>query len=179
MKHLYLSLFLITFALLPCAIQAGQQGDPSKPAYIGVVYYLDHTATLIALDRQVPRPKAHIKMLGIRGARAVVELDEERASLRLPSNQELNFVVELASGVDPREFQLYLFAVKDGKRQLMISSGSVFRGGQVRLPLQINISRYGENSYKLTPSSKLAVGEYAFMAGGSTEVYCFGVGKKD
>ena len=179
MKRLYLSLFLLTFALLPCAILARQHGGPSKQAYIGVVYYLDHSATLIALDRQVPRPKSNIKMFGFGGARAVLELDAERASLRLPSNQELSFVVELASGVDPREFQLYPFAVKNGKRQLMISSGSVLRGGPVRLPLQVNISRYGENSYKLTPSGKLGVGEYAFMAGGSTEVYCFGVDKKD
>lgn len=177
MKRLCLCLSLLTFALLPCAIQARQQGDPSKPAYIGIVYYLDPSATLIALDRQVPRSKANIKLFGFGGARAVVELDEERASLRLPSNQELSFVVELASGIDPREFQLYPFEAKNGKRQLEINSASVFTGGRARLPLQINISRYGENTYKLTPGRKLAVGEYAFVAGGSTEVYCFGVGK--
>ena len=179
MKHHYLCLLLVTFAFLPCGIQADQEGDLSKPAYIGIVYYLDHSATLKALDRQVPRPKANIKAFGFGGARAVVELDAEKASLRLPSDQKLSFVVEIATGVDPREFQLYPFAVRNGKRQLIISSGNVFRGGQVRLPIQINISRYGENTYKLTPSSKLAEGEYAFMAGGSTEVYCFGVDKKD
>jgi hypothetical protein len=87
--------------------------------------------------------------------------------------------VEIATAVDPREFELYPFAVKDGKRQLTISRASVFKGGRVLLPLQVNINRYGENSYKLTPSSKLAVGEYAFMARGSTEAYCFGVDKKE
>ena len=179
MKRHYLCSFLVTFALLPCTLQTGQERDPSKPAYIGIVYYLDHSAKLIVLDRQVPRPKANINAFGFGGAKAVVELDAERASLRLPSNQEQSFVVELASGVDPREFRLYPLAVRNGKRQLIISSGSIFRGQQVRLPIQINISRYGEKSYKITPGSKLAVGEYAFMAGGSTELYCFGVDKKD
>jgi hypothetical protein len=179
MKHLCLCLVLLNVVLIPCATQAGQQGDPSKPAYIGVVHYIDHSATLIALDRQVPRPKANIKMLGFGGARALIELDGEKASLRLLSNKELSFVVELASGVDPREFQLYPFAVKNGKRQRMISSTSVIGKGQIGLPLQVNISRYGENSYRLTPSSKLAIGEYAFMAGGSIEVFCFGVDRQE
>jgi hypothetical protein len=61
----------------------------------------------------------------------------------------------------------------------MISSRSVIGKGQIRLPLQVNISRYGENSYRLAPSSKLAIGEYAFMAGGSIEVYCFGVDRQE
>jgi hypothetical protein len=178
MKSHYFCLFLVTFALLPCAIEAGQEGNPPKPEYIGIVYYLDPSAKLLALDRQTPRPKAGLKAFGFGGAKAIVEMDAEKASLRLPSNRELSFVVELASGVDPREFQLYPFEVRDGKRQLVISSVGVFRGRHV-LPIQINISRHGENSYKLTPTSKLAVGEYAFMSGGSTEVFCFGIDKKE
>ena len=179
MKSHHLCLFLVTFALLPCAIEAGQQSNLSKPDYIVIVYYLDPSAKLLALDRQVPRPKASLKAFGFGGAKAIVELGSEKASLRIPSNKELSFVVELPIGVDPREFQLYPFAVRNGKRELVISSGSVFKGQRVFLPIQINISKYGENSYKLTPGSELAAGEYAFMAGGSTEVFCFGVDRKE
>src|SRR5262249_3602738 len=100
-------------------------------------------------------------------------------SLRLPANQELSFVVELVSGVDPREFELYPFRSMNGKRQLVIGSGSVFRGQPIILPIQINISRYGESSYKISPSHKLAAGEYVFMARSSTEVFCFGVDRKE
>ena len=167
MKNRCFHLLLVTFALLPCPIEAGQESNPSNLGYIGIVYYLEPSAKLLVLDRQIPRPKASIKAFGFGGARAIVELDAERASLRLPSNQELSFVVDLPNGVDPREFQLYQFAARNGKRQLVITSGSVFKGQQVRVAIQINISRYGENSYKLTPSGKLAAGEYAFIAGGS------------
>jgi hypothetical protein len=179
MKSRCFCLLLVTFALLPCSIGAIQQSNLPNPSYIGIVYYSDPSAKLLVLDRQIPRPKASIKAFGFGGAKAIVELDAERASLRLPSNQELSFVVELPSGVDPREFQLYQFAVRNGKRQLVITSGNIFKGQQVRPAIQINISRKGENSYKLTPNSKLEAGEYAFIAGGSTEVYCFGVDKKD
>jgi hypothetical protein len=179
MKSRCFCLLLVTFALLPCSIGAIQQSNLSEPSYIGIVYYSGPSAKLLVLDRQTPRPKASIKAFGFGGAKAVVELDAERASLRLPSNQELSFVVGLPSGVDPREYQLYQFAVRDGKRRLVITSGDIFKGRQVRPAIQMNISRNGENSYKLTPNSKLAAGEYAFIAGGSTEVYCFGVDKKD
>ena len=172
-------LFLVTLALLPLSIDASQQSHSSNPGYIGIPYYVDPSAKLLILDREFPRPKAGLKALGFGGAKTLVELDAERASLRLPSNQELSFVVDLASGVDPREFQLYQFAVRNGNRQLVITGWSVFKGPHARLDIQINISRNGENAYKLTPNSKLAPGEYAFMTIGSTEVYCFGVDKRE
>jgi hypothetical protein len=179
MKCHYFSLLLIPFVFLPCPIEANQESSPANPEYIGIVYYLDPSAKLLALDRQAPRPKASIKAFGFGGAKAIVELDAERASLRLPSNQEVSFVVELADGVDPREFQLYPLDVRNGKRQLVVRAGNVFRGQNLLLPIQINISRYGERSYKIKPSRKLAVGEYVFVAGGSTEVFCFGVERKE
>jgi hypothetical protein len=179
MKSHYVYPLLFTFALLPCAIEAGQKSNLSKPDLIGVVYYLAPSAQLLALDRQVPRPKARLKALGFGGGKATVELDKEKASLRLPSNLELSFVVQLPDGVDPREFQLYPFKVKKGKRELVFTSSNAFGGQQVFLPIQINISRVGQNTYKIIPSSKLAVGEYAFMAGGSIEAFCFGVDRKE
>src|SRR4030095_9620144 len=121
MRSQYVYPLLFTFALLPCAILAGQESNLSKPDYIGVVYYLTPSANLLALDRQVPRPKARLKALGFGGAEAGVELDKEKASLRLPSNQELSFVVQLPEGIDPREFELHPFEVKNGKRQLVLT----------------------------------------------------------
>jgi hypothetical protein len=173
MKPYSFPLLFLTFVLLTYATGAAQQSNPSDPEYIGVVYYLDASAKLASLDRQIPRPKAAIKAFGLGGARAVIELDAERASLRVPSNQDLTFVVELASGVDPREFTLYPLVVRNGKRQLVvINSGSIF-GQHILFPIQINIGRYGARAYKITPTSKLAEGEYAFMAEGSTEVFSF------
>jgi hypothetical protein len=177
MKFQHIGLCFLTCVLLPFTV-ASQERETLKPAYIGVLYYLDPSAKLQPLDRQYPQPNLGFKSLGFGGDKAVVELDTERATLRLPSNQAPSFVVELASGVDPREFQLHPLKVKGGKRQLIVSSGSIFKP-QIHLPLQINISAYGVNTYKITPVSNLAAGEYVFTAAGSTEMFCFGVDKRD
>src|SRR4030095_14198966 len=159
MKRQYVYPLFLTFALLPCAVGASQESNPAKPEYIGVVYYLTPSAKLLALDRQVPSPHARLKAFGFAGAEATVELDKEKAELRLPPNQDLSFVVQLTDGVDPREFQLYPLEVKNRKRRIVLTSGNPFRGPQVLLPIQINMSKYGENSYKIVPASKLAAGE--------------------
>ena len=176
MKPCYFPLLLLI--LLTYAIGSAQQRDPSDPEYIGVVYYLDAAGKLAPLDREMPRPKTGIRALGFGGAKAVVELDAERASLRVLSNQDLSFVVELAQGVDPREFALYPLASKSGKRQLVMNTASIFGGQHILLPIQINISRYGARAYKITPTGKLAEGEYVFIAEHSTEMFCFGVDPK-
>jgi len=179
MKGHCFRLLIVSIFLLPFSIVAAQDNSPSKQRYIGIVYYLQPSSKLQALDRQIPRPQTGIKMFGFGGVKAVLELDAERASVRLPANQELSFVVELPNGIDPREFRLYELAASNGKRQLMITNGSVFKRPQIRQPIQINISRYDQDSYKITPSSKLEPGEYVFFVGGSNEVFCFGVDKKE
>lgn len=172
-------LLVVSICLLPFSVGAAQDNNLSQQRYIGIVYYVQPSANLQALERQVPRPQASFKALGFGGVKAALELDAERASIRLPANQELSFVVELPNGIDPREFRLYQLAASNGKRQFVISSGSLFNRPQVRQPIQINISRRDQDSYTITPSAKLEPGEYAFFAGGSNEVFCFGVDKKD
>lgn len=179
MKTCYFPLLLFIVVLLSYAVGSAQQSNPSlDPEHIGVVYYFDASAKLVPLDREIPYPKTGFRALSFGGARAVVELDSPRASLRVPLSQAPGFVVELAQGVDPREFTLYPLVVRNGKRQLVASSGSIFGGHKILLPIQINISRHGVSAYKITPSRKLVEGEYVFMAAGSTEVFCFGVDRK-
>ena len=179
MKGHCFRLLVVSIFLLPFSIVAAQDNSPSKERYIGIVYYLQPSANLQALDREIPRSHASVKALGFGSVKDVIEVDLERASVRLPANQELSFVVELPNGIDPRESRLYQLAASNGKRQLLIASGSVFKAPQVRHPIQINISRYDQDSYKITPSSKLEPGEYVFFVGGSNEVFCFGVDKKE
>src|SRR5689334_5250741 len=156
-------LLVVSISLLPFSVGAAQDNSLSKQRYIGIVYYLRPSADLQALDREVPRPHSRMKSLGFGGVKAVLELDAERASVRLPANQELSFVLELPSGIDPRESRLYQLTASNGKRQLVISNGSLFLGPHfVSQPIQINISRHDQYSYKITPSAKLEPGEYAF-----------------
>ena len=178
MKNHYICLLIGAFLALSSSIAIGQDRNASKPQYIGVMYYLDTSGSLLALDRESPRPKTGLKAFGFGGARAAVLIDGERASLRVPVNQTASFVVGLPIGLDPRKFGLYSLAVKSGKRQLVIPTGNVFRTQLERLDIQLNISRYGENSYRLAPGSELPPGEYVFMSEDSAEAFCFGIDAK-
>jgi hypothetical protein len=131
------------------------------------------------LDRQRLRFSSRLKVWGLGGAKYTTDLKGKSAALRVPSNEKIGFVVQLPYGSDPRKIHLYSFVVKDGNRQVLMASSSLYKGQSVTLPIQLNISRFGQNSYKLTPETSLAVGEYAFIAEDSNDVYSFGVEKKD
>ena len=179
MKSKYIFLLMAVFALLSSSVAIGQESNVAEPEYIGVVYHLDSTGKMGALDRQRFRYKAGLKGLVFGGAKLTADLEGKSAALRVPSNEKMSFVVQLPYGSDPRKIQLFSFEVKDGNRQLVITSGSVFKGQTLTLPIQLNITRFGQNSYKLTPTDVLAVGEYAFIAENSVDLFCFGVDKKD
>jgi hypothetical protein len=182
MKGHCFRLLIVSFFLLPFSIVAAQNDSPSKERYIGIVYYLQPSADLLALDREVPRSRTSVRALGFGGFKAVLELDGQRASVRLPANQLLSFVVELPNGIDPRESRLYQLAAGNGKRRFVISNGLFTGPHNFPQPIQINISKHDQDSYKITPSAKLEPGEYVFFVAGSTgsnEVFCFGVDKKE
>jgi hypothetical protein len=179
MKSTYFFLFVAVFALLSSSVVIGQESNVAEPEYIGVVYNLDSSGKMQALDRQRMRYKAGLRALGFGGAKVTADLEGKSAALRVPSDTKISFVVQLPYGSDPRKIQLFSFVVKDGNRQIMMTSGSIFKGYNVALPIQLNITRFGQNSYKLTPAVSLAVGEYAFIAENSNELFCFGVDKKD
>jgi hypothetical protein len=179
MKSKFFSLPTLASAFLLCSVVAAQENTGSEPEYIGVIHYLNSSGMLLPLDRQMARSKAGFKALGLGGAKITIELEGEKASLRILPNQKMNFVVQLPNGVDPRRIQLYSFSVRGNKRQLEIRSEDIPREGRTIIPIRLNISRYGQNSYKLAPVSDLSAGEYGFMGGGTTEVFCFGVESKE
>jgi hypothetical protein len=174
MKIKFFFLLSLALAVLVCSVAAAPQNTVLEPEYIGLIHYLNASGSLLSLDRQTPRSKAGFKALGLNGAKITIELDGEKASVRIPQNQAMSFVVQLPSGVDPRRIQLYSFTVKGNKRQLAITSDSIGKDGRAVTSIKMNISRYGQNSYKLAPVGSLSVGEYGFM-GDDTDVFSFGV----
>lgn len=177
MKSKYFFLFVAVFTLLSSSVVIGQESNVAEPEYIGVIYHLDSSGKMQALDRQRLRYKVALKALGFGGGKVTADLEGKSAALRVPSNEKINFVVQLPYGIDPRKINLFSLTVKDGTRQIVMTSGSIFKGHDVVLPIQLNITRFGQNSYKLTPTANLAIGEYAFIAEDSTDLFCFGVDK--
>ena len=179
MKSKNFFLLMAVFALLSSSVVTGQESNIAEPEYIGVVYHLDSSGKMEALDRQRFRYRVGLKALGFGGGKVTADLEGKSAALRVASDEKISFVVQLPYGSDPRKIQLFSFVVKDGNRQIVMTSGSVFKGQTPTLPIQLNITRFGQNSYKLTPAAGLAVGEYAFIAENSVDLFCFGVDKKD
>lgn len=146
-----------------------QETQPPEPQTIGVLHFLDSAArSLTPLERQSAKGRA-----GFSGVN--VELNGEKSGVRLRTDQKIEFIVRLAAGVDPNKFHLYPFEAKKGKRKLATAKSRVIftRTGADTIPF--DVAKFGESSYKLTPTHNLPVGEYGFNSSDTNEVFCFGV----
>ena len=175
MKFKYFFLLVAAFALFSSSVVTGQENNVTEPENIGVVYHLDSEGKMQALDRQHLLIKSGFKALTFGGSKVTADLEGKSARLRLHSDTNISFVVQLPFGSDPRRIELYPLVVKDGNRQIRLAEGSIFKGLRVNYPVQLNITKFGQNSYKLTPVAGLAAGEYAFLEYDSEDVFCFGV----
>ena len=69
------------------------------------------------------------------------------------------FLVKLANGIDPGIVELFPLETKNGNRRTQEDPENKSR--LLRLPL--DIKKFGESSYSLTPASPLDPGEYFFQ----------------
>jgi len=152
----------------------GQDKRVPEPENIGVIYYLDSASNaLVGTERQIVRGRAKLRALGFGGYRVVAEVEREHSSLRLKAGQTLEFVLQLPWGVDPLKMRLYRLEAKDGKRQVVFGSATLMTAKIGYF--QVNVTRFGEHSYKFAPANPLTPGEYAFITENLQEVFCFGV----
>ncbi len=58
----------------------------------------------------------------------------------------------------------------------MILTVVAFSGAKAELKtLTLDVTKYGQASYKMTPAQQLLPGEYVLVATDSTDAYCFAV----
>lgn len=166
----------VTLLLFSCSFAVAQDTKVVEPQTIGVIYHLNPSSQMLAeLERQTAKTKTKVRALGFGGAKSVAEIKGEQSTLRLKSGPKPEFVVQLANGVDPNKIQLYLFEVKDGKRQVLVGSATMFGGKSGPGPIKVNVTRHGQYSYKFSPVDDLIPGEYGFNAGDSNDVFSFAV----
>lgn len=171
--------------LMPFRIAGSQEAQRvMEPEYLGQPHSLNPiNGSLIPLDRQVAVMKTRLKALGYGGATGAYEVKGAKSSVRLRSDQKMEFVVRVASlQVDPSSvIQLVsLQAEKDKRRLVTVKVSPLGIGGSTTDnnagAIQFNTTKHGESSLKIAPAQPLAPGEYAFKAPGASEVfYCFGV----
>ena len=141
----------------------------TEPDIIGVFYLLNSTdGTLTQLERQMAVSRAAF--------RATAELKGDKSPVRIKNGQKQEFIIQLANGVDPSGYSLYQFIVKNGKRYVVLATGTLFGAKSEVSTLPFNVTRYGLKSYKFEPAENLPPGEYAFNPPGeSNNSFCFGV----
>lgn len=81
------------------------------------------------------------------------------------------FIMESKS-VSPERLGLFKFDVKNGRREVVISSRR--KGGSGKA-YRMAVTRLGNNLYRLEASETLENGEYSLSPEGSNQVFCFSV----
>ena len=145
-----------------------------EPETLGVIFLRDaDTGGLLPLDREVSHVKASP---GFFKAKAKLRVNGTSAKMRIKPTQKAEFIVQLAMGVDPNKIKLYKLDVSGGKRETVILTVVAFSGATAELKtLTLDVTKYGQSSYKLTPAQQLLPGEYVLVATDSTDAYCFAV----
>lgn len=168
--------FLTVLLLFSCSFVIAQEIKVVEPQIIGVVYYFDSANNkLVDLERQTAKVKGKVKAFGFGGAKSIAELKGTKSSVRLIANQPLEFVLQLANGVDPNKVELYIFEIKKDKREAILGKATMLSAEAGNGRIQINVMKHGQSSYKIVAAKNLAPGEYAFSATESYDVFCFGV----
>ena len=166
-------LFLLVNATSLATLPLAQENKVPEPETIGVLFWHDAANNaLVPLDRETISVKVSP---GFFKASAKIRVNGVNAKLRLKGDQKHAFIIQLANGVDPNKIKLYLLKVDGDKRVTTVATASGFGSKSELKTLPFDVTKWGQNSYKLTPSQALVPGEYTFNATDSTDAFCFAI----
>jgi hypothetical protein len=160
-----------------------QQGDtakPIEPGVLGVMFYLDPNAhTITALPKEKWTAVGKGKPKGFASATAVgsVQFSGISSAFHIPVSDKSEFVFNIAN---PSSAKLYMCSQFEKKKfrqadVVAVTESGAFKKTVTQTPIDgvpVEISKYGESSYKLTAKS-LTPGEYVILSGG--DAFTFGV----
>ena len=148
---------VVALSLGTCAGQT-TASKPLEPEFVGVFFYLDPgTQQLreLPLERyKVTKDRHHI-FFDVSGA---------NSPLRLSGGERIEFIFKIEH---PESAQLLQFIVSMEKKtgQNYRRWEAVTTGGSPDPRIPVEISKFGESSYKLTPRTPLGPGEYTLLIG--------------
>jgi hypothetical protein len=168
MRNLALSL-LLTLSLGACSAQSASS-KPPEPEAIGEVNLLDSSnMTLKPLPQETWKAKGRP---GWRTATGSIELPGERSAFRISVGEQPQFVFKTGT---PEAVKLYLFVQKKNSRicDLVKVKAGWTQERDYAPGIPVEVTKFGESSYKLVPKSPLAPGEYGIDLSGG--LFTFGV----
>jgi hypothetical protein len=179
------AVLLCGFALFGAPLGVAQAPQAvTEPDYANSFLLLAADGHLEPLERKPVGVMGKVKAFGFGGADVLYQIQDEHSTVRRPAGAPLDIVVRLENqDVDPATLVvLYPLKVVKGQRQLLISGARPFSGHTKSdlqsKQLQMNFSKYGQKSVKITPQTPLAPGEYAITVqtqNSQPTAYCFGI----
>jgi hypothetical protein len=163
-----LAVFLLVLPLSLCKAQTAPV-KPVEPTAIGVIYRLEPSTQEL---KRLPDEQWKEKHGNRSESDLYVEVSGTASSFRIKADAKFEFLFSTGS---PEKVALYRF---DQKKKLRVfafqKQESLLHTAVTPLKgLPVDVSKYGESSFKLVPASPLTPGEYVIMIGG--EAYTFGV----
>jgi hypothetical protein len=144
-------------------ICAGQSATvkPPEPDAIGVFFYLDPATQML---KRLPNEEFRRHSGGFASVTTSIKVSREASSFQIQSNPNATFVFKVFKEEAAAGAKLFHFDVKGSEREYEL--GKWKRRDYTPNPgLPVNVSKFGDSSFKLSSETPLEPGEYALTLG--------------
>jgi len=165
------ALQLAVMMALSLSISAAQTATakPAEPQSIGVFFYLDSTTQTL---KRLPTEDFKKHSGGFASVTQSVRVSGQASSLRIEGNGKTIFVFKVFKDEQAAGAKLFQFTVKGSDREYDLGKWKR-RDYTPNTGVTVNVAKFGESSYQLTPEAPLEPGEYALTLG--PQVFTFAV----
>lgn len=185
MKNFTSMMILICFTvfLMPLASAQGQEVTIPEPEFINTAVYVEDNQPH-RLEKAIPhdlnRRTIGSMVTGYHAAEMLKQVNDPASSFRIDSKDSYDFVVRVISNqFDPYE-EIAIVRLEPTRKNRKYKIAGVDMLGQQKSGeldyIQFDGVKYGESSYHIKISQRLAPGEYAIFLRNSSDVLnCFGI----
>jgi hypothetical protein len=159
---------MVALSLVICAAQTATD-KPLEPATIGVFFYLDSSAQTL---KRLPQEGFKKHSGGFGSITQSIRVSGDASSFSFAGNDKTTFVFKVFKDEEASRAKLFQFNVKGSEREYDLGKWKR-RDFTPNEGLSVNVAKFGESSFKLTPETPLSPGEYALTLGPT--VFTFGV----
>ncbi len=159
---------VIALSLSICKAQTGGN-KPPEPESIGVFFYLDPATQTL---KRLPTEPFKRHSGGFGSITQSVKVEGNASSFSVAGSDKATFVFKVFKDEEAARVKLYQFTVKGSEREYELGRWKR-RDYTPNEGVTVNVAKFGDSSYKVTPEAPLTPGEYALTLGPS--VFTFAV----
>ena len=151
----------IIFILASICIGQSAMGKSPEPDAIGVFFYLDPATQTL---KRLPNEEFRRHSGGFASVTTTIRVSGDASPFQIQANPNITFVFKVFKEEAAAGAKLFRFDVKGSEREYDL--GKWKRRDYTPNPgLPVNISKFGDSSFKLSSETPLEPGEYALTLG--------------